>query len=93
MIITFIEHCSDYDYPCIDIGFTDVDESFKLGVLFEKISNCNLCVWKGNDHLRIPLIFMDEIGLAIYYNSDALSKEILSRNAKYSLSENSKEKI
>jgi len=63
MKIEFVEKNGDHDNVVIDIYY-DKEEAFETGMLFEKITARKLCVWRGSCCLRIPLMNMDETGLA-----------------------------
>jgi len=65
MRIEFIQKCSDFDGPVLDIYLSSIEDAFKVGVVFEKIVNKGKCVWRGGGFIRIPLVDMDEIGLAL----------------------------
>lgn len=60
----FVKKCSDYKGPVVDIFASEVSDAFLLGILFEKITACGGCVWKNGNSIRLPLVAMDDIGLA-----------------------------
>jgi hypothetical protein len=64
MLVKFVEENSDYEGPVLDIQYTNTEEAFALGVVFQEAIALNKCVWKGNNFLRIPLIEMTNIGTA-----------------------------
>lgn len=68
------EQCytSDHTGPTIAVYAEDKQESFKLGVLAQKIWGINGCAWHIEEGIRIPLVMMDEIGLAITYKKEAV---------------------
>lgn len=75
MRVEFIERCSDHTGQVLDIYADNISDSFKLGILFEKISKAGMTIWcisdsKGSSMIRVPLIECDELGLAITYNKE-----------------------
>jgi hypothetical protein len=64
MLVKFVKENSDYEGPVLDIHYTNIEEAFALGVVFQEAVTLNRCVWKGNNFLRIPLIEMTDIGTA-----------------------------
>jgi hypothetical protein len=65
MIISYNENSPDFDGPVLDLTYTTIQETFEMGVLFQKIVNAKKSVWKGNQFLRIPLIDMAKNGTAL----------------------------
>ncbi len=80
MRVEFIEKNSDHDKPVIDISAESYEDSFKLGVIFGEVSKRGLCIWYASSDLypkiRIPLVEMDEIGLAITYKKGGKQKDV-----------------
>lgn len=71
--IQYIEKNSDHEQPVLDITAETLKDSFLLGVIDTKMFSKNLCAWKKFDDeitLRIPLLQMDDIGLAEKYNKN-----------------------
>lgn len=69
MRVEFNDKQSDHPGPVIDLISENEHDAFSLGVLFEKLVQENACVWKFMDgvKLRLPLVMMNEIGLALTY--------------------------
>jgi len=65
MIVEHKDKCGDFDGPVLDILPGNTREAFDLGRIFEKIAFKNKCAWYLDVGIRIPLIDMDEIGLAV----------------------------
>jgi hypothetical protein len=61
---------SDHSGPVLDIIAESTQDCFDLGMLFEKIYSINGCVWKLETSIRLPLVYMDEVGLAITYKKE-----------------------
>lgn len=69
MRVEFSDKQSDHSGPVIDLISENEYDAFLLGVLFEKLVQVNACVWKfmNTVKLRLPLVMMNEIGLALTY--------------------------
>jgi hypothetical protein len=65
MRIEYKDKCSDYDGHVIDIYFSDVNEAFEIGKIFNEFCHNKKCCWISSNCLRIPLIEQNNIGLAI----------------------------
>lgn len=63
---------SDHTGSVIDIIAETKEEAFQLGVIAEKIWAINGCGWRINGGIRIPLVLMNEIGLAATYKGSEL---------------------
>lgn len=75
MKVRFTEINSDHSGPVIEIISENDGDAFELGILFQKLQNNNCCVWQlftGGIILRLPLVMMDEIGLAITYKKEVV---------------------
>jgi hypothetical protein len=72
MNVRLVEKNSDHDGPVLNItcNVDDPEGYFDLGVLFEQLTHRGACVWRGAGMIRIPLVKMDEIGLAITSKKD-----------------------
>ena len=72
MKVNFVdkEWQSDHSGPVIEIISESEGDAFDIGVLYQKLKTENACVWQlftGGVKLRLPLVLMDEIGLAITF--------------------------
>jgi hypothetical protein len=75
MKIRFTEINSDHSGPVIEVISEDDGDAFELGILFQKLKDIDACVWQlftGGIILRLPIVMMDEIGLAITYKKEAV---------------------
>lgn len=63
MRINLVEKCSDHDLPVIDVITSDLEESFEIGILFQKIVDASLAVWSTKGGVRIPLVKSNDLGL------------------------------
>ena len=75
MRVEYKNKCGDFEGPVLDIkvslpGAPGLDEAFVLGRVFEKIVAQKKCAWTLECGFRIPLIDMDEIGLAVLPKKD-----------------------
>jgi len=71
MRVEFTVENSDHSGPVLDIHATNAEDAYELGRIYEKICNVGGTVWSANSQtsvmLRVPLLIMDEIGLAVTY--------------------------
>ena len=72
MRINYIENNSDHSGPIIELMPESESDAFDLGMLFQRLLNQDACVWKNGTTLRLPLVMMDEIGLAITHKKKAV---------------------
>ena len=59
-MVEYREKCSDCGSPVLDITFTNTQEAFGLGEVFEKIVSGGSIVWKGDSFIRIKLTRREE---------------------------------